>query len=220
MTAKYGGASAGLSLKTRPHGSAAPLACSAATSRIVLFETRGIDAGELRELRGRVRRHDRACFDGIAVVIELEHQSMQAFVVDVPGDMTRLRDDVDRLLGIAERLVREAFAPHIHLITTLDDQRPEDRMPRPAAGRRALIGVDVAHSGARASPQRIASPLLPGCPKNVAPTISGMYCATISALPAKPQQARISIAAEILDAAVGTLHAHATRAIRIRERAS
>ena len=73
----------------------------------------GIDASECRKCSGIIRTQDRPRLDGIAVVIKLKHQSMQTLIIDVPGDMPRLRNDLDRLLRVAFGLVREPLAANV-----------------------------------------------------------------------------------------------------------
>jgi hypothetical protein len=145
---------------------------------------------------------------------------MQAFVVDVPGDVARLCDDIDRLLRIAERLVREALAVHVHLESAFHDQRPEDRN---AAARRepamALVGMDVAHGRAERKPPADRIALVAGMPEERrADDLRDVLRDHLGVAGESAAGQHQRVAAEILEAAVGALQAHAAHApVRIGE---
>ena len=172
----------------------------------------GIDASECRKCGGIIRTQDRPRLDGIAVVIKLKHQAMQSFVVDVPGDMSGLRNDLDRLLRVAFGLVREPLAANIDLETTFHDERPKNRNAAPRSQATvSLVAVDVLDSSAKREPPANRISLVTGMTEerrignlgNVLPHHLGV---TAEAAAGEHQR----IAGEILASLIGTPHANAT----------
>ena len=107
---------------------------------------------------------------------------MQAFVIDGYGHVFRLRQHLYRLLRITQRFIGESSALQIDLYAAFQDDGPKDRhavtLGQPAV---PLVGPNVRDSCAQFPPPlSIASPWLPGWPKNSAWSISGRYSATMS----------------------------------------
>ena len=87
---------------------------------------------------------DRARGDRFAVIVELVHQIVQTLVVDRDRNVIGLRQDIHRLLGIAQRFVGKAPALEVYLDPSFQDDRPQDGHAvtlRETAV--ALVGADV-----------------------------------------------------------------------------
>src|SRR6185437_5376128 len=98
---------------------------------------------------------DRTCRLGMAIILEIAAQRVDAFVIDAPSDAARLRQYRDRLLGVAEMFVGKARARGVDLESALHHQRPGDKNVMRRRNRAVtLIGAHIE----RDATQRLTPP--------------------------------------------------------------